>query len=107
MYDLHILGWHSFQQLCLTITREILGQTVVPVRTAQRYDTSGSVYVCHVMDWQRPSEHFGIRLNRHRSSGKASSKSFVRYSSFIVPVVHRPVQYSPSSMRIGTVTTRR
>lgn len=28
MYDLHRLGWHSFQQLCLTITREILGQTV-------------------------------------------------------------------------------
>ena len=28
MYDLHTLGWHSFQQLCLTITREILGQTV-------------------------------------------------------------------------------
>jgi hypothetical protein len=28
MYDLHCLGWHDFQQLCLTITREILGQTV-------------------------------------------------------------------------------
>jgi len=28
-YDLHLLGWHAFQQLCLTITREILGQTVV------------------------------------------------------------------------------
>jgi hypothetical protein len=28
MYDLHILGWHSFQQLCLTIAREVLGQTV-------------------------------------------------------------------------------
>ena len=28
MYDLHALGWSSFQQLCLTITREILGQTV-------------------------------------------------------------------------------
>lgn len=28
MYDLHNLGWHDFQQLCLTITREILGQTV-------------------------------------------------------------------------------
>lgn len=27
-YDLHLLGWHSFQQLCHTITREILGQTV-------------------------------------------------------------------------------
>jgi hypothetical protein len=27
MYDLHSLGWHDFQQLCLTITREILGQT--------------------------------------------------------------------------------
>lgn len=28
MYDLHTLGWHSFQQLCLTIAREVLGQTV-------------------------------------------------------------------------------
>jgi hypothetical protein len=28
MYDLYRLGWHDFQQLCLTITREILGQTV-------------------------------------------------------------------------------
>lgn len=28
MYDLHNLGWNSFQQLCLTITRETLGQTV-------------------------------------------------------------------------------
>ena len=28
MYDLHELGWSSFQQLCLTITREVLGQTV-------------------------------------------------------------------------------
>ncbi len=28
MYNLHNLGWSSFQQLCLTITREILGQTV-------------------------------------------------------------------------------
>jgi len=28
MFALHGLGWSSFQQLCLTITREILGQTV-------------------------------------------------------------------------------
>lgn len=28
MYDLHRLGWSSFQQLCLTIAREVLGQTV-------------------------------------------------------------------------------
>jgi hypothetical protein len=28
MYELHRLGWNSFQQLCLTIVREILGQTV-------------------------------------------------------------------------------
>jgi hypothetical protein len=27
-YELHKLGWHSFQQLCLTIAREVLGQTV-------------------------------------------------------------------------------
>lgn len=28
MYDLHLLGWNSFQQLCQTICREVLGQTV-------------------------------------------------------------------------------
>lgn len=28
MFALHNLGWNDFQQLCLTITREILGQTV-------------------------------------------------------------------------------
>lgn len=28
MYDLHRLGWNSFQQLCLTIAREIFGQSV-------------------------------------------------------------------------------
>lgn len=27
-YDLHSLGWHSFQQLCLAVAREVLGQTV-------------------------------------------------------------------------------
>lgn len=28
MFELHNLGWNDFQRLCLTITREILGQTV-------------------------------------------------------------------------------
>jgi hypothetical protein len=28
MYELHRLGWKDFQQLCLTIAREVLGQTV-------------------------------------------------------------------------------
>lgn len=28
MYDLHLLGWKSFQDLCHTITSEVLGQTV-------------------------------------------------------------------------------
>jgi len=28
MYELQLLGWNSFQQLCQTICREILGQTV-------------------------------------------------------------------------------
>lgn len=28
MYNLHSLGWKGFQDLCTTITREILGQTV-------------------------------------------------------------------------------
>ncbi|WLH02030.1 hypothetical protein PSH92_03935 [Pseudomonas beijingensis] len=29
MFNLHTLGWHSFQQLCLSVSREVLGQTVV------------------------------------------------------------------------------
>ena len=38
MYDLYSLGWHSFQQLCLTVTREILGQTVESfLDTARRW----------------------------------------------------------------------
>jgi len=28
MYDLHNLGWNSFQQLCHTIVGQVLGQTV-------------------------------------------------------------------------------
>jgi hypothetical protein len=28
MYDLHQLGWNGFQQLCSTVAREVLGQTV-------------------------------------------------------------------------------
>jgi len=28
MFHLHSLGWHSFQQLCLSVSREVLGQTV-------------------------------------------------------------------------------
>lgn len=27
-YELHKLGWHGFQRLCLTVAREVLGQTV-------------------------------------------------------------------------------
>lgn len=30
-YDLHTLGWQSFQDLCLAVTRTILGQTVMSV----------------------------------------------------------------------------
>ncbi len=28
MFHLHTLGWHSFQQLCLSVSREVIGQTV-------------------------------------------------------------------------------
>jgi len=27
-YDLHRLGWHEFQDLCHTVAREVLGQTI-------------------------------------------------------------------------------
>jgi hypothetical protein len=44
MYDLHILGWHSFQQLCLTITREILGQTVESFLDSSDAGKDGRIY---------------------------------------------------------------
>lgn len=28
MFQIYTLGWHSFQQLCLSVSREVLGQTV-------------------------------------------------------------------------------
>ena len=28
-FDLHLLGWHDFQNLCHTVAREVLGQTVM------------------------------------------------------------------------------
>ncbi len=50
-YDLHNLGWSSFQQLCLTIAREVLGQTVesfLDSGDGGRDGVSGSLsYVCN------------------------------------------------------------
>ena len=44
MYDLHNLGWNSFQQLCLTITRAILGQTVESFLDSRDGGRDGAFY---------------------------------------------------------------
>ncbi|MBX2948054.1 MAG: hypothetical protein KF704_02150 [Crocinitomicaceae bacterium] len=42
MYDLHLLGWKSFQDLCNSISREILGQTALTFLPSQDEGVDGS-----------------------------------------------------------------
>ena len=49
MYDLCNLGWHAFQQLCLSITRQILGQTVEAFLDAGDAGQDGAFTGC----WQQ------------------------------------------------------
>jgi hypothetical protein len=49
MYDLCSLGWHAFQQLCLSITRQILGQTVEAFLDAGDAGQDGAFTGC----WQQ------------------------------------------------------
>lgn len=49
MFNLHTMGWHSFQQLCLSILRECLGQTVeafLDVNDAGRDGAFGGTWQC-------------------------------------------------------------
>jgi hypothetical protein len=56
MYDLHRLGWNSFQQLCLTIAREILGQTVQSFLDSNDAGRDGAF----VGNWTpAPGQHLG------------------------------------------------
>ncbi|CAE6844726.1 hypothetical protein R69619_07169 [Paraburkholderia nemoris] len=42
MYELHRLGWNSFRQLCQTICREVLGQTVESFLGSNDADKDGA-----------------------------------------------------------------
>jgi len=42
MYSLHKLGWYGFQELCLTIAREILGQTTMSFLSSNDAGQDGS-----------------------------------------------------------------
>ena len=55
MYDLHNLGWHSFQQLCLTIARDILGQSVESFLDANDGGRDGAVR--RLLESNGPREH--------------------------------------------------
>jgi hypothetical protein len=49
MYELYKLGWHSFQQLCLTVTREILGQATMSFLDTHDGGRDG----CFVGKWEQ------------------------------------------------------
>jgi len=44
MFDLHRLGWHNFQELCSTVTREVLGQTALAFLTVHDGGRDGAFY---------------------------------------------------------------
>ena len=43
-FDLHLLGWYEFQNLCHTVAREVLGQTVVGFVDTQDAGRDGAFY---------------------------------------------------------------
>ncbi len=43
-FDLHLLGWHDFQNLCHTVAREVLGQTVVGFVATNDAGRDGAFY---------------------------------------------------------------
>ena len=43
-FDLHLLGWHDFQNLCHTVTREVLGQTVAGFVSTNDAGRDGALY---------------------------------------------------------------
>ena len=62
MYDLHRLGWYSFQQLCHTVVREILGQTVEQFLEAQDGGRDGAFAgTWHAMDGEDITGRFVIQ----------------------------------------------
>jgi hypothetical protein len=71
MYDLHRLGWSSFQQLCLTIAREVLGQTVQSFLDSNDAGRDGAF----AGTWTTsPGQHFsGNFVIQCKFSGKAGS----------------------------------
>ena len=71
MYDLHRLGWSSFQQLCLTIAREVLGQTVQSFLDSNDAGRDGAF----AGSWTTsPGQHFsGNFVIQCKFSGKAES----------------------------------
>jgi len=71
MYDLHRLGWNSFQQLCLTIAREVLGQTVQSFLDSNDAGRDGAF----AGSWTRsPGQHFsGNFVIQCKFSSKAGS----------------------------------
>lgn len=89
MYDLHRLGWNSFQQLCLTITREVLGQTVQSFLDSNDAGRDGAF----AGNWApSPGQHFsGNFVIQCKFSSKAGSRLKKSSISDEIPKVRKLV----------------
>lgn len=77
-FDLHHLGWHDFQNLCHTILREVLGQTVIRFLDSNDAGRDGAFY--GHWTWQRNESYGG---------------------QFVVQVKHTAVQRTLSLSMLG------
>lgn len=53
MYDLHQLGWYGFQELCLTVAREVFGQSVLSFLGSHDGGRDG----CFTGKWKPDAKH--------------------------------------------------
>lgn len=91
MYDLHHLGWSSFQELCLTITREVLSQTVESFLDSNDAGRDGAF----IGSWQ-PNENEDVLNGRFVIQCKHSSRPNQHFTKSVItneiPKIQRLVQ---------------
>ncbi len=70
-YDLHKLGWKAFQDLCLTILREILGQTVEASLDTHDGGQDGAFSgIWHAQDGEDLTGHFVAQCKHTSQAGR-------------------------------------
>ncbi len=77
-FDLHLLGWHDFQNLCHTVARELLGQTVVGFVETDDAGRDGAFYGSWTPRGQESYQgNFVIQAKHTSLPGKSLTPSLI------------------------------